>query len=54
MEGALGCRQVTEAHLLQIAHQRGGCVATLDSGLARLATTRGQSVELIPSSVSTP
>jgi uncharacterized protein len=49
LEGVMGYRQVTDAHLLQLAQQRGGAVATFDAGLAALAATRGQTVELIPS-----
>ena len=47
--GVTGYRQVTDAHLLQLAHERAGSVATFDVGLARLAEQRGQSVELLPS-----
>lgn len=49
LEGVMGYRQVTDAHLLQLAQQRGGAVATFDAGLAALAATRGHTVELIPS-----
>lgn len=47
--GVTGYRQITDAHLLQLAHERGGSVATLDMGLARLAEQRSQYAELIPS-----
>lgn len=49
LSGVTGYRQVTDAHLLQLAHDRGGAVATFDAGLARLADERGQTVELLPS-----
>lgn len=49
LQGVTGYRQVTDAHLLQLASQRGGSVATFDMGLARLAVDRGQDVELLPS-----
>lgn len=48
LSGVTGYRQVTDAHLLQLAHHRGGSVATFDAGLARLADERGQYVELLP------
>ncbi len=47
--GVKSYRQVTDAHLLQLAHEHGGAVATFDSGLAQLAQHRGQTAELIPS-----
>lgn len=46
-----GYRQVTDAHLLQLAHEHGGAVATFDAGLVRLARARGQAAEFIPSAV---
>lgn len=49
LQGVTGYRQITDAHLLQLAHDRGGSVATFDMGLTRLAQARGQSAELIPS-----
>ena len=35
-EGVIGHRQVTDAYLAQLARDRGGRLATLDSGLAHL------------------
>lgn len=49
LSGVTGYRQVTDAHLLQLSHDRGGSVVTFDAGLARLGDERGQSVELLPS-----
>ena len=49
MQGVMGYRQVTDAHLLQLAHDQGGSVATFDAGLAQLAQERGQFAVLIPS-----
>lgn len=49
LTGVTGYRQVTDAHLLQLAHDRGGSVATFDAGMSKLATERGQSVEWVPS-----
>jgi len=44
-----GYRQITDAVLLAAAIQRGGALATLDSGLARLVDERERhSVQLIP------
>ena len=44
-----GYRQITDAVLLVAAIQRGGVLATLDSGLARLTGERErQSVRVIP------
>ena len=51
MQGVRSFRKVTEAHLLQLAHERGGAVATFDVGLLRLADERGQSAVLIEASV---
>lgn len=51
MHGVYSFRQVTDAHLLQLAHEHGGSVATFDVGLAHLADQRGQSVVLIDSGV---
>lgn len=50
-QGVRSFRQVTDAHLLQLAHDRGGAVATFDVGLLRLAEERGQSAVLIDASV---
>lgn len=47
MRGVYGFRQVTDAHLLQLAHDHGGSVATFDVGLMRLADERNQSAVLI-------
>ena len=44
-----GYRQITDAVLLAAAMQRGGTLATLDSGLARLAGARHRrTVQVIP------
>ncbi|MDE0207198.1 MAG: PIN domain-containing protein [Candidatus Tectomicrobia bacterium] len=44
-----GYRQITDAVLLAAAMQRGGTLATLDSGLARLADARQhRAVQVIP------
>lgn len=51
MRGVYGFRQVTDAHLLQLAHDHGGSVATFDTGLMRLADERSQSAVLIDASV---
>ena len=47
LNSVVGYRQVTDAHLLQLAHDHAGAVATFDAGLVRLAETRGQSALLI-------
>lgn len=51
LEGVMGYRQVTDAHLLQLAHEHDGSVATFDAGLVRLAEARGQSALLIDSNL---
>ena len=51
MQGAYGFRQVTDAHLLQLAHEHDGAVATFDMGLVRLAEARGQAAVLIADGV---
>lgn len=48
LEGVHGYRQVTDAHLLQLAAQHAGAVATFDSGLIALAQRRSQEAQLIP------
>ena len=51
MHGVYSFRQVTDAHLLQLAHEHGGCVATFDVGLAHLADQRGQCAVLLDAGV---
>lgn len=45
---AVGCRQVTDAHLLSLAIRRGGKLATFDRGVVELVPGRPEVVELIP------
>ncbi len=39
-ERLVGCRQVTDAHLLALALRRRGCLATLDRGVRQLVPLR--------------
>jgi hypothetical protein len=44
----VGHRQVTDAHLLTLAHRNGGCLATFDRGVRELAAgVLADAVELI-------
>ena len=45
----VGCRQFTDAHLLTLAMDRGGCLATFDKGVAQLNPPGASgAVEVIP------
>ncbi len=44
LAGVIGHRQVTDAYLVALARHHGGCVATLDKGLAAL---HGEQVHLL-------
>lgn len=46
LSGVLGHRQVTDAYLVQLVRARGGRLATLDRGLAQVAS---DVVDLLPS-----
>ncbi len=48
LDGVRGYRQVTDAHLLQLATDHGGAVATFDVALGNLADERGQHALVIP------
>ena len=48
LEGVRGHRQVTDAHLLQLAANHDGMVATFDAALGELAKARGQHAVVIP------
>lgn len=48
LDGVRGYRQITDAHLLQLAADRGGAVATFDAALGELAHARGQQALVIP------
>ena len=47
-ERVVGYRQVTDAHLLTLAIQNGGRLATFDRGVAELLPGTPDAVELIP------
>ncbi len=44
----LSYRHVTDAHLLAVARRHGGCLATLDRGIAHLAGQAVKDVVLVP------
>jgi hypothetical protein len=44
----VGYRQVTDAHLVSLAHRRDGTLATFDRGVLDLAGDLPSSVEIIP------
>ena len=45
----MGYRQFTDAHLLTLAMDRGGCLATFDKGVAELVPPgTSDAVEVIP------
>lgn len=45
---AVGCRQITDAHLLTLAMRRNGRLATFDRGIEDLVEDPREVVELIP------
>ena len=48
-EKVVGYRQFTDAHLLTLAMDRGGCLATFDKGVAQLSPPGApDAVEVIP------